>query len=293
VNQQEYPPIVQVDSFSHNIIMKYNSESAQEQLDRLEEDADIQQEAQRLADIKLGTSPNTLAIERNPFTLQKGTGGHRANATTLRLLDEIGGVEGIQNFTDAFYQLAFVDSHIDQFLRDHDDPHGARFASWIAEKFGDPTEPWTSERQSRQVFPFHSHGHRLETPHDRSSAHFAAWHSPKRSADDFGEHFKLDDARVWMRLHFAALRQVGGFERSPAFCDYYTKFIGHFVSIYESTATKFARESARWSENPQNMKDYIAKGRRMSDVIDASYATALGSLPEHEAMDSSWPYPPT
>ena len=34
---------------------------------------------------------------------------------------------------------------------------------------------------------------------DRSSAHFAAWHSPKREPEKFGQHFKLDDCRVWMR----------------------------------------------------------------------------------------------
>lgn len=271
--------------------MNLFSKSAQNQLERLEQDADIKREAQRLAEMKLGNDANTLSVEKNPFTLQRGTGGHRASKTTLRLLDEIGGVEGIQKFTDTFYEMAFQDPHIDKFLRDHNDPHGARFAAWIAEKFGDPAEPWTTERRSRQICPFHSHGYRLETPHDRSSAHYAAWHSPKRSAKDFGKHFKLDDARVWMRLHFAALRQTGGFERSPAFCDYYIKFIGHFVSIYESAATKFARESARWSENPQNMKDYIENGRLMSNVIGASYATALKDLPEHEATDSSWPYP--
>jgi hypothetical protein len=36
-------------------------------------------------------------------------------------------------------------------------------------------------------------------PSRRSSAHFAAWHSPKREPEKFGLHFKLDDCRVWMR----------------------------------------------------------------------------------------------
>ena len=37
----------------------------------------------------------------------------------------------------------------------------------------------------------------------RSSAHFAAWHSPKREREKFGQHFKLDDCRVWMRCAHA------------------------------------------------------------------------------------------
>lgn len=280
----------------------------QEQLEILEADEDIQQEAQRLADMKLGIhaeqllvrnistsstkKEKKLTIEENPFILQKGSGGHRASAATVRLLDEIGGTEGLRTFTNAFYQqFFFLDPHLDRLLRDHSEPHGTRFAAWIAEKFGDPSTPWTVETSARGTCPFRSHGHELRTPHDRSSAHFAAWHSPKRPPADFGKHFKLDDARVWMRLHFAALRQTGGFERSPAFCDYYIKFIGHFVSVYEATATQFARESARWSEDSRNVEDYIANGRRMEDVIGASYARALQDLPEEEASNLSWPYP--
>jgi hypothetical protein len=44
---------------------------------------------------------------------------------------------------------------------------------------------------------------------DRSSAHFAAWHSPKRPAEDVGVHFQLNDARAWMRLMFWAGREEG------------------------------------------------------------------------------------
>ena len=34
-------------------------------------------------------------------------------------------------------------------------------------------------------------------------------HSPKRDAAQFGQHFKLDDCRVWMRLPFWAAREAG------------------------------------------------------------------------------------
>ena len=55
---------------------------------------------------------------------------------------------------------------------------------------------WTEERKTRPVCPFASRGHEFETPHDRSSAHFAAWHSPKRDPSEWGDHFQLDDCRV-------------------------------------------------------------------------------------------------
>ena len=44
-------------------------------------------------------------------------------------------------------------------------------------------------------------------------------------------------------LHFWAMRSCGVFERSPSFAEYYIKFIGHFVSVYERTAPAFARDS--------------------------------------------------
>ena len=76
---------------------------------------------------------------------------------------------------------------------------------------------WTEERKTRPVCPFASRGHEFETPHDRSSAHFAAWHSPKRDPSEWGDHFQLDDCRVWMRLHFWAARETGIFDDHPAF----------------------------------------------------------------------------
>ena len=143
-------------------------------------------------------------------------GGHRPNAATLSMLDEIGGIDGLQSFTARFYSKAFQDPTLDPLIRDRADPHGSRFANWIAEKFGHRDEPWTTERSTRATCPFASHGYSFTTPHDRSSAHYAAWHSPKRDGGRFGEHFKLDDCRVWMRLHFWALRDAGLDARSPS-----------------------------------------------------------------------------
>lgn len=93
---------------------------------------------------------------------------------------------------------------------------------------------WDEDRASRSNKPIRVAGGHKVVVHDRSSAHVAAWHSTKRDANEVGRHFKLDECRVWMRLHFWALREVVG-EASPSFVDYYIRYIGHFVSVYEGT----------------------------------------------------------
>ena len=125
-------------------------------------------------------------------------------------------MDGLEKFTECFYDKSFADPHISLFIRETTDPHGRRFATWIAEKM-DGKPVWTMEARKRKTCPFMSHGHQFETPHDRSSAHYAAWHSPKREPEKFGDHFNLHDARVWMRLHFWALRESGLWAKSPSF----------------------------------------------------------------------------
>ena len=231
-----------------------------------------------------------------PLNVSRGT--HRASPATAALLSAVGGRSALVRFTNAFYRKAFQDPQLDPFIRSHDDPHGERFASWIAEKMG-AGQPWSEERATRRVCPFHAHGQTLSTPHDRSSAHYAAWHSPKRSDAKFGNHFKLDDCRVWMRLHFWAAREAGFYDTSAGrrWMDYYVRFIAHFVSVYERTAPPFAREAARWSADPANTAAYLERGRTMPDVVGVSLNKALATLPpeEREYTGSSartllWPY---
>jgi truncated hemoglobin YjbI len=222
---------------------------------------------------------------------------HRANSDTRRLVQEIGGLPTLRKFTTIFYQKSFADQHADRFIHSHSDPHGERFATWVAEKFGDGT-PWTEERRNRPRKLMNLGGQVQEVAFDRSSAHFAAWHSPKREQHKWGQHFKPDDARVWMRLHFWAARECGLFEpQHAAFMDYYTRFIGHFISIYSSKAPPFTRESARWSEDPRNIEEYLAAGNFMGDVIDQPVDRALATLPASERLytgsghtNPSWPY---
>jgi hypothetical protein len=47
------------------------------------------------------------------------SGGHQPNADTRALLKEAGGRDAMLKFTSLFYQKAFADPHLDQFIRDH------------------------------------------------------------------------------------------------------------------------------------------------------------------------------
>jgi len=224
---------------------------------------------------------------------------HHPNEDTRRLLREVGGLPALRRMTTRFYKSAFADPHLDTFIAKHSDPHGERLATWIAEKFGDGT-PWTDERRTRPRCPVDiGHGHTTEV-HDRQSAHFAAWHSIKRPSEKWGQHFNLEDSRIWMRLHFQAAREEGLLAHA-GFAAYYTRFLAHFVSVYEKAAPSFARESARWSADPANVQAYLDAGRVMEDLVQAaqelSLEEALAALPEEEREYFSskdgigvWPY---
>jgi len=87
------------------------------------------------------------------------------------------------------------------------------------------------------------------------------------------------------------MRECGIFERSPSFAEYYIKFIAHFVSVYERTAPAFARDSARWSADPQKTQTYLQTGRVMTDVLGLSLRDALAQLPTQEREPvNDWPY---
>jgi len=224
-----------------------------------------------------------------PLTMGGGGRTHVVSEGSRQLIEEEVTLDQLQRMTELFYEKAFQDPTLDKFIRNHDDPHGARFAKWIHQKLGGSTV-WDDDRRTRDRTPVKlAHGIQ-HVVHDRSSAHAAAWYSPKRPAEEVGRHFELDECRVWMRLHFWAMRESGLMESSPSFADYYARFIGHFVRVYESTAPMFARESLRWSADPKNIETYIQNGRRMTDVMGLSLLEAEEQIPEDEANDFLWPY---
>ena len=190
--------------------------------------------------------------------------------------------------TTNFYNLAFEDHTLSPLIRDFSDPHAIRFANWISEKVGNDNS-WTEERQTRDMKEVRLAGGRTHVVHDRSSAHAAAWYSPKREKEKVGQHFKLDDCRVWMRLHFWALKKAGINEVSPSFAEFYVRFIAHFVKVYEAKAPPFAREAYRWSDSKINTDRYM-ESRKMDDVIGKNFGQSLQQLPECERQDLEWPY---
>jgi hypothetical protein len=198
-------------------------------------------------------------------------------------------VEDLTRMTERFYELAFCDQTLDPFLRSHDDPHASRFAKWIYQKLVRGSTAWDKDRQSRDLTPVVLAGGTQHVVHDRSSAHVAAWYSSKRSPSIVGRHFQLDECRVWMRLHFYALRETL-MKSHPTFADYYVRFIAHFVRVYEGTAPSFARDSFRWSAEPENIKTYIRNGRVMKDVLGLALDEAQSQIPASELFDYEWPY---
>jgi len=90
-----------------------------------------------------------------------------------------------------------------------------------------------SKRRSREIHQITlASGAKTSSPSDRSTAHGSAWYSAKREPEKVGRRFKLDDCRVWMRLHFWALKKAKVHEASPSFAEFYCRFIGHFISVY-------------------------------------------------------------
>lgn len=216
---------------------------------------------------------------------------------TELLLHRIGGGAALHRLTAAFYVKMFQDRHLDQFVRSHDDPHAARLANWIIEKMGGEGDVWSQERMERSRCPVTVHlpirGDHVV--HDRTSAHVAAWFSPKRTEKSLGDHFKLHDARVWMRLMFWACREEGLFA-DPVFESWFTRFMAHFVRVYESMGPYFARDSARWSANPENLQAYAENGYQMPasvlgpDGCGVPVQEAIRQVPAKEINDSIWPY---
>jgi hypothetical protein len=278
----------------------------QQEIELRNGDEDLQEEYRMLHQAKLvnddssskkSPSNNAVSYQSPKFTFvplaMEGSSGrtHAVSEGSRRIMkDENVTVEKLQTITDLFYEKAFLDQTLDKFIRSHHDPHGSRFAKWIHQKLIG-SHVWDVDRQEiRDLKPVRLAGGYRHVVHDRSSAHVAAWNSTKRPSHEVGRHFTLEESRVWMRLHFWALRESGLLEQAPSFADYYVRFIGHFIRVYESTAPVFTRDSLRWSANPKNIEAYLANGRCMTDVLGQSQQEAEEQLPEEELNDFQWPY---
>lgn len=231
------------------------SETIEEQTRNLRvSDPDLQEEFQPVLPGRNGDSnshEHTSSTNRQPKPFRfiplrmGGSGGTFMNSPeSIALIREEVSLADLKNMTEKFYEKAFQDATLDLLIRSHDDPHGQRFAKWIHQKLSN-SDVWDKDRKNRSKEPVEVAGGRLAVVHDRSSAHAAAWYSPKRPRKEVGRHFKLDECRVWMRLHFWAMRESGMIEKSPTFANFYVRFLGHFVRVYEGAAPQFARDSYR------------------------------------------------
>ena len=276
--------------------MPIGDDEIEQQIQKLRaSDPDLQDEAtHRKLDGVPVAADTTKSLKSCPFKFvplkMGGNGGtHKPSTGSRALIEREVSYEDLKKMTDKFYENAFQDATLDKFIRSHDDPHGTRFAKWIHQKLSG-SNVWDLDCQNRDLTPRPVAGGRTAVVYDRTSAHAAAWYSPKRPSNEVGRHFTLEECRVWMRLHFWAMRETGLMEKSPSFADYYVRFIGHFVAVYERSATKFARDSLRWSENPKNIERYIKNGRKMKDVLGLSFSQATKQLPEAELDDDDWPH---
>lgn len=205
------------------------------------------------------------------------------------LIEKEVGLDDLQRMTDLFYEKAFCDSTLDPFIHSHSDPHGLRFAKWIHQQLTG-SSVWDEDCRIRDKTPFQIYSNKEHVVFDLASAHIAARGSLKRPKDQYDRAFQLDECRVWMRLHFWAMRESGVMKQSLGFADYYVRFIGHYIGIYETQSPMFTRESLRWSEDPKNIEQYLANGRRMTDVLGLSVEEAKQQLPEEESSETVWPY---
>lgn len=231
-----------------------------------------------------------LPYQYVPLRMGGNGGSHRPSEASRALIDYEVSLDDLKRMTHKFYEFAFQDETLDQFIHSHSDPHGDRFAKWIHQKLTG-SNIWDQDRRTRDLSPHPVAGGRSVVVHDRTTAHVAAWNSTKRPSTDVGRHFTLEECRVWMRLHFWAMRESGVVEQSPSFADYYVRFIGHFVAVYERSATIFARESFRWSSKPENIQKYISNGRKMKDILGIPFHDALRAVPDNELdEEGEWPY---
>jgi hypothetical protein len=272
----------------------------------LEEDPDILQETQTLTDMSLqknsslseglDTSSLPVSLPYRFISLHLSGNSFQGGRETAQLLQEIGGVETLKALTTVFYNKAFADPHLDQFILRHNDPHFERLGNWIAEKMDPSQQVGSAERKTRSLNTPHQCAGGTINVTDRSSAHAAAWHCTKRKPEVQGEHFQLHDARVWMRLMFWSAKEIGVFQRSPTFESWYVRFIAHFVHVYEREAPPFAREANRWSCSEENIAAYLQAGNSMGEDVLGEDGRGLGrglarqQLPQEERDDAEYPY---
>ncbi|GAB5353093.1 hypothetical protein AAMO2058_000008600 [Amorphochlora amoebiformis] len=171
---------------------------------------------------------------------------------SAKLLKEIGGGKVALKMCISFYEKFLLDTVLHKFKVENDgaEGHGIRFADWLVEQMGGEGTPATDKGRGDQ----------------REWAHVRSYFAKGREPHKQGQRFQLDDCRIWMRLMFWSARQQG-LHKHQGFWEWYILFMRYYVDIYQDDAKHFVEESAEWSTNPDNIKEYLDAGRTMEDVI--------------------------
>ena len=191
-----------------------------------------------------------LTDQSIPLKIENST--HKVSDATAQLLLDIGGGDRIREFCTRFYARAFVDKVLKPFffLDDGAPAHAKRLGDWIIEKMGGEGSPWSESGRYGM----------------RQPSHYKAWNSDKRDPEVRGNHFSLTDTRVWIRLHFWAIRECG-LDKHEAFWEWYIQFIEHFIGIYERRAPLYVKRDSLWSANISNIDKYLKNDFVMLDII--------------------------
>ena len=170
------------------------------------------------------------------------------------LLRNIGGGDRIREICTRFYARAFVDMKLKEFFFNFDGAtsHAFRLANWIIEHMGGEGKPWFESGRWMS----------------REASHTEAWGNERREPELRGVPFKLIDCRVWIRLHFWAVRECG-LAGHESFMRWYVTFLSYFVQIYEITAKEYVQQDSQWSGDKNNTKNYLSNGYRMVDLMGA------------------------
>jgi hypothetical protein len=91
------------------------------QLNHLTSDPDIRSEAAALSALSLKPPTRTAAQPRlhtASVPLNVVRQAHAPSPHTMALVSELGGLPVLRRFANAFYERAFLDPHLDQFIRE-------------------------------------------------------------------------------------------------------------------------------------------------------------------------------
>lgn len=177
--------------------------------------------------------------------------------TTTRYLAREIGLSKLVKLCDRFYAHCFLTPSIDQFIRDHHDPHGERLGKWLYEMMDASSCVWSDDLKTRDKQPVETSAGPV-TVRDRQSAHFAAWFCTKRAKAESGKRFSCGDCVVWMRLFGLAAREEGLMEHMQ-FLSFVESFLDRFIGFYNSSAAAHVQASLAWSADRETVARYLQR----------------------------------